>query len=93
MLYLLQDEGIKDSPPWRQEAHQTRRLAMQYKKTLNSTFPKAEGEEIDDDDDVEEGVEEDQAGAADSRLSPPDMKQRALSAKSHIFRKGKIESK
>jgi hypothetical protein len=64
---------------------------MQYKKTLNSTFPKAEGEEIDDDDDVEE--QEEQDGAADSRLSPPDMKQRALSAKSHIFRKGKIESK
>ena len=68
---------------------------MQYKKTLNSAFPKAEGEEIDvdDNDDVEgeQNVEGDQA--ADSRLSPPDMKQRALRAKSHIFRKGKIESK
>ena len=57
---------------------------MQFKKTLNETFPKnvEDVEEVEDDQEVD-----------NSRLSPPDFKQRALSAKSHIFRKGKIESK
>jgi hypothetical protein len=69
---------------------------MQYKKTLNETFPKkAEQDDDDDEQDDDEGnvARDPQVGDSDSRLSPPDFKQRALSAKSHIFRKGKIESK
>ncbi len=78
---------MKDSPTWRHEAAASRRLAKQYKKTLNDAFPK-------DGDHVEEEEEEDGDEVDPSKLaSPSDAKKRAVSAKSHIFRKGKIESK
>jgi hypothetical protein len=48
----FQDEGLKDSPPWRQDATQTRRLASHFKKTLDDTFPK-DGQ--DDPEDEDEG--------------------------------------
>jgi hypothetical protein len=52
-----QDEGLKESPPWRQEAQKTRRLATQYKKTLDDTFPMdGAGAAEEDDDGAEDQV-------------------------------------
>ena len=72
--------------PWQEEMAKTREMAKQYRKVLDETF----GTQVEEVEDIEE--------AEDQNASPTDepsssVKKRAISAKSHIFRKGKIETK
>ena len=72
--------------PWQEEMAKTREMAKQYRKVLDETF----GTQVEEVQDIEE--------AEDQTASPTDepsssVKKRAISAKSHIFRKGKIETK
>ena len=62
-------------------------MAKQYRKVLDETF--GTKVEIIEDIEAEEGVT-DPASPGEPSSS---LKKRAVSAKSHIFRKGKIENK
>ena len=84
---LAQEEGC-----WRAEVDKTREIAQQYRKVIGDTFRS----ETDENEEAVE-YEEQPDGDNKDRLSPGSslgaIKKRAVSAKSHIFRKGKIESK
>ena len=65
----------------------TRDMAKQYRKVLDETF----GTQIEIIEDIE--ASEGAAGVEDTGDPASSRKKRAISAKSHIFRKGKIENK
>ena len=66
----------------------TREMAKNYRKVLDETF--GTSIEVVEDIEVTEEVDSQQKGSTESSTS---LKKRAASAKSHIFRKGKIENK
>ena len=71
--------------PWQEEVAKTREMAKQYRKVLDETF----GTEVEEVQDIEVlGENVSPTGEPSSSV-----KKRAISAKSHIFRKGKIETK
>ena len=82
------------SSPWQEEVAKTREMAKKYRKVLDETFGTQVEviEDIEASDKMGVGVDpEGQEGQQDGPSSS--MKKRAVSAKSHIFRKGKIEHK
>ncbi len=83
------------SSPWHVEADKTRELAKKYRQVLDDTFTKVEVvEDIEAGDDAADGVGLEVDPESPSRAAASSsLKKRAVSAKSHIFRKGKIESK
>lgn len=96
------DEGIRTLPSWKAEVEKTRQIANQYRKVLSDTFrSSSSGGEDEDDDGVvvhhEGEVSGDGEGqsslAAAASTGLGGLKKRAVSAKSHIFRKGKVESR
>ena len=82
--------------PWQEEVAKTREMAKKYRKVLDETF----GTQVEVIEDIEAtdkaagdaAKPDDQEGGQDGGPSSS-MKKRAVSAKSHIFRKGKIENK
>ena len=60
-------------------------MAKQYRKVLDETF----GTKVE----IIEDIEADGEPASPGGEPPGSIKKRAISAKSHIFRKGKIENK
>ena len=88
----MKDEGTQvpstsKSTPWQEEVAKTREMAKSYRKVLDETF----GTQVEVIEDIEAGGDPNDPEQADGPSSS--MKKRAVSAKSHIFRKGKIEHK
>ena len=86
------------STPWHEEVAKTRELAKNYRKVLDETF----GTQVEVVEDIEAAYEDEEEVIEEvdgkGQLSPTagdsSLKKRAcVSAKSHIFRKGKIETK
>ena len=73
--------------PWQNEVAKTRDLARNYRKVLDETFG-TQVEIVEDIEATDDAI--DNAEQAEGNSSP---RKRAVSAKSHIFRKGKIETK
>merc|ERR1719225_909441 len=89
-------ESIEDGlsvAPWQEEVAKTREMAKQYRKVLDETF----GTRVEEIEDIEVVVNQpdDQNSSSNGSGGEPSssLKKRAISAKSHIFRKGKIETK
>ena len=88
MSYLfLQEDGLTTAAPWQEEMAKTREMAKQYRKVLDETF----GTQVEEVEDIEEAEDQNASPTDDGPSSS--VKKRAISAKSHIFRKGKIETK
>ena len=64
-------------------------MAKQYRKVLDETF----GTQIEIIEDIEASEGGSAVGVEDTGDPASSRKKRAISAKSHIFRKGKIENK
>ena len=81
--------------PWQEEVAKTREMAKQYRKVLDETF----GTRVEEIEDIEVVVNqpddqnESSNGSSGGGEPSSSLKKRAISAKSHIFRKGKIETK
>ena len=83
--------------PWQEEVAKTREMAKKYRKVLDETFG-TQVEMIEDIEATDKAAEDagephDQDGGGQDGGPSSSMKKRAVSAKSHIFRKGKIEHK
>ena len=75
--------------PWQEEVAKTREMAKQYRKVLDETF----GTQVEEVQDIEVVVEGETGLSPTGEPPSSSLKKRAISAKSHIFRKGKIETK
>lgn len=64
-------------------------MAKRYSKVLDETF----GTQVEVIEDIEATEEAEPDCAGEKSTAESSLKKRAVSAKSHIFRKGKIETK
>lgn len=91
--YMTEDGGGRgQASPWHNEVAKTRVMAKRYSKVLDETF----GTQVEIIEDIEATDKEIPASGgeeAEQVTNENETKKRAVSAKSHIFRKGKIETK